>query len=533
MAVHRARGTALGLSTLVSIAWVAAASLGLLAGEARANVPTAVHYQGLLLDEQGDPVQGSVDLVFTIYDALVAGDVVWTETHPAVPVLDGIYDVSLGETVPLAGSVFADGSAFLEITVDGETLSPRQQFLSVPYALRAASADDVGGAPAVFVNELFENFAFDGADPPNDDPSEGFADPDGNGLVNFLDPDNDGDGLDDAAELTAGSDINLVTPTIVGFTPTTAESSVTSQVTIAGTGFEPGMAVTFGSESPTPQNVTATSLDVQVGPQAVGTASVALTRANGESATSSFDFVQNVPAIGSLDPPEAPGAAMLTVTIAGSGFAPGLEVSFGSENPAPQNLTPTSFDVMVGGQTPGFVAVEVSYPSGQSDSAEFLFTGESKVVFVTSQTYDSNLGGLSGADAECNALAGAASLPGSFLAWLGDDTGDPQSRFSKVHPYLLANGTPLATSFGDLVTNGPDAPIGVNESGAAQGGVGTVWTGTGADGFHVGDDCSDWTDAGAAGSVAIGTIGTTSSGWTHATLIGCGGFERRLYCFEQ
>src|SRR5207248_2675590 len=44
-----------------------------------------------------------------------------------------------------------------------------------------------------------------------------------------------------------------------------------------------------------------------------------------------------------------------------------------------------------------------------------------KRVFVTSVMYDGNLGGLAGADAKCQARATAASLSGTYKAWLSDD----------------------------------------------------------------------------------------------------------------
>src|SRR5215212_6677746 len=42
-------------------------------------------------------------------------------------------------------------------------------------------------------------------------------------------------------------------------------------------------------------------------------------------------------------------------------------------------------------------------------------------VFLSSITYDGNLGGLSGADAKCQGLAAVAGLPGIYKAWLSDD----------------------------------------------------------------------------------------------------------------
>ncbi|MHA1529067.1 MAG: hypothetical protein ACTSVG_08600, partial [Alphaproteobacteria bacterium] len=68
-----------------------------------------------------------------------------------------------------------------------------------------------------------------------------------------------------------------------------------------------------------------------------------------------------------------------------------------------------------------------------------------KTVFVTSASFNGTLGGLTGADAKCQAEAdGPASIvpSGTYLAWLSDGTDSPNTRFTKTaHPYLLPDGT--------------------------------------------------------------------------------------------
>ncbi len=53
-----------------------------------------------------------------------------------------------------------------------------------------------------------------------------------------------------------------------------------------------------------------------------------------------------------------------------------------------------------------------------------------KYVFVTSETYNGDLGGLSGADSKCNALAKAGGMPGTYKAFLADTNNDINARFS-------------------------------------------------------------------------------------------------------
>ncbi len=75
-------------------------------------------------------------------------------------------------------------------------------------------------------------------------------------------------------------------------------------------------------------------------------------------------------------------------------------------------------------------------------------------IFVTSATFDGNLGGLTGADDNCQAEADdpASVVPsGTYLAWLSDGSDSPDIRFTKsAHPYILPDGTKIAEDFTDL-----------------------------------------------------------------------------------
>ena len=265
-----------------------------LALPAAAVVPGRVDFQGLLLDSGGQKVNGAVDLVFTLYDAPTGGTSLWTESHPDVQVSDGVYGVTLGTTTPLTPTILGSGNVHLQISVDGETLTPRRQLLAVPYAVRAQTAENsenVAGVAGGFYNQIIEDFQFDGGNPPNLDPSEGFGDTDADGLANFMDSDNDADNLTDGDELAQGSDINLITPVIAAFSPNDLRiDQLPATVHVTGSNFEAAMSVTVGGASVAPTNVTAGAFDVVFPSQTATEANVVVTRVNGQSDEKLYTF---------------------------------------------------------------------------------------------------------------------------------------------------------------------------------------------------------------------------------------------------
>lgn len=109
----------------------------------RAEPPALIQYQGIVLSPDGSPRSGPIDVELRIFDAPTEGSLLFTETHPGVALLDGVFSLPLGGQQLLDPSVFASpGPRWLEVVAGGELLSPRQQILSVPYCLDSAT---VGG----------------------------------------------------------------------------------------------------------------------------------------------------------------------------------------------------------------------------------------------------------------------------------------------------------------------------------------------------------------------------------------------------
>lgn len=107
-------------------------------------VPPKLAQQGRILDVAQTPLSGVHAMSFSLYDAETNGNRVWTEDRN-VTFEEGYYSVILGEQVPIDDLLFGAGETWLEVMIDGEALSPRQEIVSVPYALRATAAEHVEG----------------------------------------------------------------------------------------------------------------------------------------------------------------------------------------------------------------------------------------------------------------------------------------------------------------------------------------------------------------------------------------------------
>ena len=99
---------------------------------------TGFTYQGQL-KQAGQPYSGSADLVFDLYDAASAGNLLGTQTLNGVAVTNGLFTVQLNAAGELGFNAFGGNERWLDITVNGTPLLPRQHLTASPYALFAAA----------------------------------------------------------------------------------------------------------------------------------------------------------------------------------------------------------------------------------------------------------------------------------------------------------------------------------------------------------------------------------------------------------
>lgn len=184
------------------------------------------------------------------------------------------------------------------------------------------------------------------------------------------------------------------------------------------------------------------------------------------------------------------------------------------------------------GITPGPCPAGIASCGGRSDE---------RVVFVTGATGSAAaIGGITGADARCNAQALAAGLRGTYKAWLADSTtaSAPYHRFEhSAVPYVRVDGARVADNWTDLTDGTLTNPIRLTETGYNDlvSGISSVRTNVTVAGvrWSATNHCTGWT--GAAGAGAVGQRDVTNSLWTEANLsgYGCASHSYLHYCFEQ
>jgi trimeric autotransporter adhesin len=146
----------LGVSLILVLcltAWTAAQQIVTTpaAASAAAVVPNVINYSGVLSDLNGKPLSGIQGVTFLLYNREQGGTPLWMETQNVTPGKNGFYTATLGATTSqgLPADLFASAEArWLAVQVVGQPEQPRVLLVAVPYALKAADAQTVGGLPA-------------------------------------------------------------------------------------------------------------------------------------------------------------------------------------------------------------------------------------------------------------------------------------------------------------------------------------------------------------------------------------------------
>jgi hypothetical protein len=121
-----------------------------LSRETQAAAPRLVKFSGVLAEPR-TPLNGPVEMTLALYKDELGGEPLWTETQSVEIDKEGRYTVLLGATQSegLPVELFPSGETrWLAVEISGQPQQPRTLLVGVPYALKAADAEKLGGKPA-------------------------------------------------------------------------------------------------------------------------------------------------------------------------------------------------------------------------------------------------------------------------------------------------------------------------------------------------------------------------------------------------
>jgi len=159
-----------------------------------------------------------------------------------------------------------------------------------------------------------------------------------------------------------------------------------------------------------------------------------------------------------------------------------------------------------------------------------------RVIFVSSEIYLGDLGGVEGGHQKCRDLATAAELsnPETFRAWLSGGGLSPLDwPVDSENRYQLPSGTVVAESWSQLISGNLTTYVNQTELKLPleDGEPVSVWTGTLADGSSASSTCNGWTSELSGPKGRKGMTLFYDEGWTDFGEQKCNG-DARLYCVE-
>jgi hypothetical protein len=161
-------------------------------------------------------------------------------------------------------------------------------------------------------------------------------------------------------------------------------------------------------------------------------------------------------------------------------------------------------------------------------------------IFVTSNLFNGNLGGLAGADAYCLSAAQSSGLSRTYKAILSgsgtnESADDRLNITGAVYIFSSSEDRVLVVGSGTDIW-GTDsqsllAAVSINEAYNVVAG-GAVWTGTDSDGkLYPGSHCLNWASSSAGQNGWFGTSNLVNAAWIENNFSACSS-TGRLYCIS-
>ncbi len=162
------RSSVMKFSSKASLALLVAAFLLPLANARQPiSVPSVINYQGALLDSAGNKLpDANTNVVFRVFDAVFNGHLIWGPKTNSVALVGSVFNTLLGGNdsqsrdfgqAMAAQAVVPNAPAFLELAVGDVSIQPRQQILSVPFALVANTAGTAAYATNAFSSSIADS----------------------------------------------------------------------------------------------------------------------------------------------------------------------------------------------------------------------------------------------------------------------------------------------------------------------------------------------------------------------------------------
>ena len=128
---------------------IAISSLGVVMAplEASAAIPQQIAFQGKLTDTQNQPLEGEIQMTFSLFKSKTGGTALWSEAKP-VTVTQGLFSTQLGDTTLFPSTLTFSEAYWIELQVGTEPpLAPRQPLATSPYTFRAKQVEGLTVLP--------------------------------------------------------------------------------------------------------------------------------------------------------------------------------------------------------------------------------------------------------------------------------------------------------------------------------------------------------------------------------------------------
>jgi hypothetical protein len=121
---------------------------------AASEVTSSISYQGRLADSAGEPLSGTYDMTFRLYE-YPSSTALDTDTH-SVEVTEGLFNTD----ICFDQNYFDGRELWLGIIVEGEVMTPRQEFKPVPYALSLRPGAVINGSVSGSILEVNNDLSY-------------------------------------------------------------------------------------------------------------------------------------------------------------------------------------------------------------------------------------------------------------------------------------------------------------------------------------------------------------------------------------